>query len=144
MAISQADLDRGGTNRQFIRQYLGPSLGWVSVPAPAASIFAITAAGTYNINRSVTLITVAVSGGVILNLPRARQSPVPPAQPGLSVQTPIVIVDIGGFATANPITINPAAGETIMGLSSIQLTVNYGGYTLKPLDALPGWESISP
>lgn len=142
---SQSDLDQGGTNRQYTRQYLGPSVGWVTTPAPAASTLVITAAGTYTVNRSVTLITVNVNGAVILNLPRARQSAVgPQAQPGLSVQTPIVIVDVGGFATANPIRINPAVGETIMSLAQIFLSVNYGGYTLKPLDSLPGWESISP
>ena len=142
---SQADLDQGGTNRQFVRQYLGPSVGWVTVPAPAASILPITAAGTYDVNRSVTLVTINVNGAVTINLPAAHTPVVgPQAQPGLFVQTPIVIVDVGGFATAQPITIAPAAGETIMGLASIQLTVNYGGYTLKPLDSLNGWESISP
>lgn len=140
---SQADLDQGGTNRQYAKQYLGPSLGWVTIPAPASSILAVTAAGTYTVNRSVTLITVNVAGAVTLNLPKAH-TPTQKAQLGLFVQTPIVIVDVGGNAGANPITIAPFAGETIMGLASIQLGVNYGGYTLKPLDSLNGWESISP
>ena len=142
---SQTDLDAGGTNRQYIRQYLGPSVGWVTVPAAAASILAITAAGVYTVNRSVTLITVNVAGAVTLDLPAAHTPVVgAQAQPGLFVQTPIVIVDIGGNATAHPITLVPLGAETIMGLASITLSVNYGGYTLKPLDSLNGWESISP
>ena len=142
---SQTDLDQGGTNRQYIRQYLGPSVGWVTIPAPAASILPITAVGTYTVNRSVTLITVNVAGAVTLNLPKAHTPAVgAQAQPGLFVQTPITIVDVGGNATAHPITIAPAAGETIMSLASIQLTVNYGGWSLKPLDSLNGWEAISP
>lgn len=140
---SQTDLDQGGTNRQYTKQYLGPSLGWVTTPAAAAGILAITAAGTYTVDRSVTLVTVNVNGSVTLNLPKAHV-PTVPAQLGLFVQAPIVIVDVGGHATANPITINPNGSETIMGLSTISLSVNYGGYTLKPLDSLPGWEAISP
>ena len=69
---SQTDLDQGGTNRQYVKQYLGPSVGWVTTPAPAASILAITAAGTYTVDRSVTLITVNVAGAVTLNLPKAH------------------------------------------------------------------------
>lgn len=140
---SQSDLDQGGTNRQFNNIWLGPSLGWVTVPAPAGSILAVTAAGTYTVNRSVTLITVNVAGSVTLNLPKAH-TPTQKAQLGLFVQTPITIVDVGGNGTLNPITIVPLGAETIMGLASIRITVNYGGFTLKPLDSLNGWESISP
>ncbi len=142
---SQTDLDQGGTSRQLVKQYLGPSVGWREVPAPAASILQITSAGTFNIQASTTLVTVNVNGSVTLNLPKAHTPSVgPQAQPGLCVQQPIVIIDTGGFASANPITIVPAAGETIMSLASITLSVNYGGYTLKPSDALNGWSSISP
>ncbi len=142
---SQTDLDQGGTSRQFIRQYLGPSVGWVTVPAPAASILAITAAGTYTLQPSTTLVTVAVNGAVIINLPKAHTpSAGAQAQPGLFVQQPIVIIDTGGFSFTHPITINPAAGETIMSLASIAINTPYGGYTLKPSDALTGWSAISP
>jgi hypothetical protein len=142
---SQTDLDQGGTNRQMVRQYLGPSVGWVTVPAPAASILTITAAGTYNLDKSTTLVTVNVNGAVTINLPKAHTPNVgAQAQPGLFVQQPIVIIDTGGFAAAQPITLVPAAGETIMSLTSIQLNSNYGGFTLKPSDALNGWSAISP
>lgn len=142
---SQTDLDKGGTNRQLSKRYLGPSVGWITTPATAASVLPITAAGTYTVELSTTLVTVNVNGAVTLNLPRARTpTQGPQAVPGPFAQNPITIVDIGGFAGSQPVTINPAAGETIMGLASIQLAVNYGGYTLKPLNAMAGWESISP
>ncbi len=142
---SQTDLDQGGTSRQFVRQYLGPSVGWVTVPAPAASILAITAAGTYDINPSTTLVTINIAGAVILNLPKAHTpSAGAQAQSGLFVQQPIVIIDTGGNANAHPITIMPNGAETIMGLVSITLNSNYGGYTLKPSNALNGWSVISP
>ncbi len=142
---SQTDLDQGGTSRQMVRQYLGPSVGWVTVPAPAASILAITAAGAYVLQPSTTLVTVNVNGVVTITLPKAHTpSAGAQAQPGLFVQQPIVIIDTGGFAAAHPIVISPASGETIMSLASLSLNSNYGGYTLKPSDALTGWSVISP
>ncbi len=142
---SQTDLDQGGTSRQFVRQYLGPSVGWVTVPAPAASVLAITAAGAYSVQSSTTLVTVNIAGAVTVNLPKAH-TPAAGAQalPGLFVQQPIVIIDTGGNAFAHPITIVPNGTETIMGLAQIVLNSPYGGYTLKPSDALNGWSVISP
>lgn len=143
---SQTDLDQGGTSRQFTRQYLGPSVGWVTIPAPAASVLPITAAGTYILDPSVTLVTVNVAGAVTIVLPSARTpSAGAQVQPGLFVQNPITIVDIGGNAVAHPITINPKSGaENIMGLATISLSSNYGGFTLKPLNDMSGWDTISP
>jgi len=120
-------------------------VGWVLVPAPAASILEITAAGSYDIDPSTTLVTVNVNDDVTINLPAAHTpSAGAQAQPGLFVQNPITIVDTGGFAEAHPITIVPAAGETIVSLAQLSLLVNYGGYTLKPTNELNGWSVISP
>jgi hypothetical protein len=89
--------------------------------------------GTYSIDPAVTLVTVNVgvgSGPVTLNLPKII-TPTDGSRPGLSVQSPLTIVDVGGFAQANPITINPAAGQTIMGLSSAQIGTNFGALALR-------------
>jgi hypothetical protein len=64
--------------------------------------------------------------------------------PGQFVDNPITIVDVGGTAAANNITINPASGDTVMGLASIKIATNYGGYTLAPIPAQRTWTSISP
>ena len=139
-----ADLDQGGIPRQWTRVYLGPSIGWVASPAKASS-FAITAGGTYNIDLSTTYVTVNTTGAVTIILPAAL-NPLAGvgAIPGPFVDAPVVIVDVGGNAQAHPITIQPAAGDTIMGLASIQITVNYGGYTLAPNSVTREWNSISP
>lgn len=128
----------------MMRQYMGPSVGWIEIPYQ--NILVITAAGTYNIAPDVTLVTVNVAGAVTLNLPSAIQPSVPAGvQPGLFGNVPITIVDVGGNAGSNPITINPfSVAETIMGQTSIQLATNYGGYTLKPNSPLATWNSISP
>lgn len=141
---SQLDLDQGGTSRAWARQYLGPSVGWIYVPMN--NVLAITAAGTYAINPSTSLITINIAGAVTITLPSAILPPAgPQAVPGLFAQNPITIVDIGGNASAHPATIQPASGfENIMGLASIQLAVNYGGFVLAPNSILKGWNSISP
>ncbi len=139
---SQLDLDQGGTFREWVNTYLGPSVGWVKVPA--ANILKITTVGTFTALIGTTLVTVNVAGGVTVNLP----SSIPPpagamAVPGPFTQTPITIVDIGGNAQNFPITILPAVGETLMGLSSIQILNNFGGYILKPNPDIPGWTTTS-
>lgn len=138
------DLDQGGTSRQWVNDYLGPTVGWVR--RPTQNVLPITAAGTYTLDASTSLVTVSTSGTVVIVLPAATLPTVPGgAQPGLFVQNPITIVDIGGNAQAHPITIQPASGsENIMSLTQIQITVNFGGYTLAPNSTLRGWNSISP
>lgn len=141
---SQTDLDQGGTNRQWVRSYMGPSVGWQEVPLQ--NILLITAPGTYTLDPSTSLVQVNVAGAVTIILPSAVTPPAgAQALPRLFAQTPITIVDIGNHAQANPITIQRNnANESIMGLASIQITVNYGGYTLQPNSAQKTWNSISP
>jgi hypothetical protein len=131
------DFDQSGTSRQW-------TVGWVM--GPVQNIQPVTVAGTYNLDPSVSLVEVNVARAVTVVLPLAAD-PVagPQAQPGLFVNNPITIVDVGGNAQANPITVSPNnASETIMGLSSIKIATNYGGFTLTPVPAQKTWTSISP
>lgn len=145
---SQTDIDQGGTVREWANVYLGPSAGWVRYPlrnflASPNSPTNLNAAGTYTLDISTTLVQVVVSvGAVTIILPSALASSLssPITQPGLAVRAPVTIIDIGGFAQANPITIKPASiAETIMGLTQIQITTNYGGFILQPNSRTPGW-----
>lgn len=137
---SQTDLDQGGTSRQWVRTYLGPSVGWVYLPG-LNPFPTISTAGTYVISPDTTLVQVNCNGAVIITLPTAIEPTVPATTlPALFAKKPITIVDIGGFAQAHPITINPTSGaENIMGLSTIAINSNYGGYTLAPSNAQKGW-----
>lgn len=141
---SQTDLDQGGTARQWVRTFLGPSVGWVNLPG--RNPFPIVAAGTYILAPDTSLVTVNVSGAVIIFLPTAQDPSVPAGVlPALYAKTPVTIVDIGGHGQAHPITINPASiAENIAGLASIQIQVNYGGFTLNPSNSQKGWTIISP
>ncbi len=135
---SQSDLDQGGTFRQYERVWLGPSLGWQTIPQQA--VLPITAAGAVSISRGTNLITVNVNAnGVIISLPSAKASPQPGAIPGQWYLYPITIVDIGGFAAAHPIVINPSGAELISGLATISLVSNFGAFILKPILETGGW-----
>ena len=137
---SQIDLDQGGSFRQFVRRYLGPSIGWVN--SPDDNVVPITAAGTTTVLVGTTLVTVNVNGNVTVQLPSAKASvnATAGALPGLSLALPITIVDIGGFAGANPITIQPASSsENILGEAQVQITAAYGGFSLNPSNAQKGW-----
>ncbi len=139
---SQLDLDMGGTTREWVNQYLGPSVGWVRMPA--RNLLEITAAGTYTLDLSTNLVHVNVNGAVTINLPAASNPSVPAGVlPGKFGKISIGIVDIGGFAAAHPITIAPVAGETIMNLPSISISSNYGGFILYPSNTLKGWTNQS-
>jgi hypothetical protein len=145
---SQLDFDQSGTARTWQRIYAGPSVGWILVAQ--AGVFPITAAGTYSLDPSLNEVTVNVAGSVIIFLPSVVVPLAgPQAQPNLVAQSPVSISDIGGHAQAFPIIIKPGINsqgitETIMGLTQISITANFGGFTLAPNSTLATWNSISP
>lgn len=146
---SQTDLDQGGTQRQWVKSYMGPSVGWVTVPL--LNQLPITAAGTVFLDPSSSFVQVNSTGAVTVVLPSSVNPAVgPQAQPRLFADTSVTVADVGGNAGAHPITIFPFyhvtpgdAGETIMGLASIQISVNYGSYTLAPNSAQKTWNNVS-
>ena len=134
---SQQDLDQGGTSREWVNTYLGPTVGWVR--SPVRSVLLITAGGTYTLNLSTTLAIINTTAAVTIILPSAKDSTIAGASavlPGVSIKNIVTIVDIGGTPL---ITIQPAATETIMGIANITLNTAYGSYALRPDNILKGW-----
>jgi len=121
------DFDLSGTFREYARIGMGPSIGWLFMPVFAN--LSITAGGTYALAKGTTYVSVNVAAPVTVTLPPAMPVSFVAAiaNPGHHINQPITIADVGGFAQAWPITINCVAGDSIMGLSQIQITVNYGG-----------------
>jgi hypothetical protein len=138
------DLDQGGTSRQWSRNYLGPSIGWIDVPWQ--NLLPVTAAGTYALDPSTNLVEINVAGAVTIILPSCQfPAAGPQALTRLFANNPITIVGVGGNAASNNITINPNnASEIVMGLSSVKIATNFGGYTLQLVSGLKTWTSISP
>lgn len=129
------DLDKSGFSHKAQRTYLGPSLGWTD---GQQNVLAVAAGGITAIDLNITLVTVNFNGAVTIQLPKARGVG---QNLGTLTGNPITIVDIGGFASANPITILPAPGETIMSLASIQIASMFGSFSLTPNVANGGWNA---
>ena len=136
---SQTDLDQGGTYRQYQRVFLGPSVGWVTFPTD--NVLAVTSAVTVSPVNGTTLITLNVAGLVTVQLWNPTQPAIPAgAQPGPFMGLPLTIVDIGGNCSSFNCTILPAAGKTIMGLASISIANDFGGFILRPNLANGNWD----
>lgn len=133
------DLDQGGTDRQWLNVAQGPSVGWSKLPW--RNLLVITAAGTYTLDYSVSLVHINTTGVVTINLPAASNSSVPAITlyPAYG-KVPIGIVDISG---APNVTINPAAGETILNQASLGLHTAYAGFILYPSNLFHGWTNQS-
>lgn len=138
---SQIDLDQGGSFRQYINIYLGPSVGWQK--APSDNVVPVTVGGTTTVLVGTTLVPISFNGNVTIQLPSAKASTTATAGalPGKSLGLPITIVDIGGHVDGSTVlyTILPFGTELIMGLASIQIASPYGAFTLLPDLTLGGW-----
>lgn len=140
---SQTDLDQGGTFRQWVRTFMGPSVGWVSVPVDA--VLDVTTGGVKTIARGTSLILLNVNASVTLNLPSSKAAPQgPQAIPGQWVINPVTIVDRGGFANPGVVDylVNPNGAEKISGLSQVALASAYGSLILNPILSTGGWTLI--
>ncbi len=123
------DLDQGGTIRLWEKTYLGPSLGWIMLQV--SSIVPVVTGGTTTVPAGTTLVTVNFNGTVSLQL--ASSIPILG-----TITQPLTVVDVGGFAATNNITILPFGTEKIMGLTSLVISTNFGGFNLLPVSG-GGW-----
>lgn len=138
---SQLDLDQGGTFRQFQRIWMGPSVGWQTMPVQA--ILTQSAVGTLTLLRWTNLVKLKVIAGVLnINLPSSKATNQgPQAIPGQWVYNPVIIVDQSGQAgLATTININPFGTELISGLAQIQLATPFGTVLLEPELVNGGWQ----
>lgn len=74
-----------------------------------------------------TFLLMNVSGASVVNLPSAASR----------AGYPLTIKDISGAASTNNVTINRNGTDTIDGLTSVTLNVDYEGYSLHPIAS--GW-----
>jgi hypothetical protein len=125
--MTAIDWDKSGVFSQSSRVSLGPSLDFVVIQG---AVIDITSAGTFTLAFGIQAVNIKVNGSVTINLYSAK-APNAMALPNLSAIEDLTITDTGGFAAAHPITINPIAGETISGQTSVVIATNFGSVTLK-------------
>jgi hypothetical protein len=120
--------------------FLGPSLGWVEMEVRPART--ITAAGSYLVLPGDSVIHVNVAGLVTVRLPDAVLWVQEPGyQPATGFERAIWVKDLGGHATAFPITITPFGSQKIDFLPSFQIVQNRQLVRLYPLNDMSGWYS---
>src|SRR5215510_5435888 len=126
------DLDKSGGYAQKIRSYYGPTLGWLDeYVLPNATI---TGAGTFSVDPGVSMLFVNVAGSVTLNLADVNLFlQLTSVQPANGVERCVWIKDLGGNATAFPITVNPFGSQKIDLLSQITIGQNRQILRLYPL-----------
>ena len=119
------DYDQGGVAfREFARIGMGPSIGWLFMPVFAN--LTVNAGGLYTLSKGTTYVSVNVAAPVTITLPPSMPASFVPA-----------IANPGNHIN-QPITINCVVGDTIMGLASMQITVNYGGHVFStPVEGGP-------
>jgi hypothetical protein len=133
------DLDQSGAGWHKVRTWLGPSLGWVDTQVKPSRY--VNVAGSYQVLAGDGIIFVNASGLVTLQLPDVRLWVTEPAcQPATAFERAIWIKDLGGNATAFPITIQPFTGQSIDMLGTpYTISVNRQLARLWPLINLTGW-----
>ena len=136
---SQTDLDQGGTSRQWVRTYLGPTLGWKDLPVMPE--LEITSAATLTIPAyaSRVLLKAAVK---IINLPSVSQwmlATLPLANVSPFDRSLWIKDYVGDASTGSPIVINADSPDTIDTLASFSIITQNDLIRLYPLTDLTGW-----
>jgi hypothetical protein len=141
MVDNLTNLDVSGTNCQFIRAYLGPSLGWQLVPVVPELLVSTT--GPFTVPNYASRILLSVAGVTPIRLPLVSawvnaQSPI-----GANVAAfdrSIWIKDLVGAASpASPTVVNASGSDLIDGLSSYSIITKAALLRLYILSDLSGW-----
>jgi hypothetical protein len=101
---------------------------------PYGSVVVTTSGGTYTI-PIIAATSFVDNRDVLINGSGANSVQLPNSS--LYGNASQSIVDIGGTAATDNITILPYSGQTIRGQASLKIATNYGGFTLWPTTS--GW-----
>lgn len=140
MVDNLTDLDKGGTNCQFAKTWMGPTLGWMMLPVMPEIIISSAAAlviGPYNsrvlLNAAVKAITLpSVSAWVLAQTAQANIS---------AFDRSLWIKDLVGSAGigANAIVLTPNGTDKIDTLASWKIETAGELIRLYPMTDLTGW-----
>jgi hypothetical protein len=139
MSDNLQQLDQGGTNCQFVKTWLGPSLGWAMLPVMPELVITSASALTISafssrvlLNAAVKAIALpAVSQWMLATLPLANIS---------GFDRSLWIKDyIGDASSGSPIVVTPNGSDTIDGLASYSIITPNDLLRLYPITTLAGW-----
>lgn len=139
MVDNLAQLDQGGSNCQWVRTWMGPTLGWMMLPVvPELEITSAAALviGPYTsrviLNAAVKAIALpSVAQWMTASLPLANTS---------AFDRSLWIKDLVGQASfASPIVVTPNGADTIDLLASYNIATTNDLIRLYPLTDKSGW-----
>jgi len=141
-------LDQSGGAVQWVRTYLGPTIGWVHLPVqPARKVSSAASPVTVGIGDYGLLVTT-LAAPLTINLPSVtewvQQSIKTHPQMMLgSLELSLWIKDMTGNAPANNITIQPFGPDTIDALVATPFKIIQARQLLRlyPMPDLSGWFS---
>jgi hypothetical protein len=138
MADNLAQLDQGGSNCQWVKTWLGPTLGWAMLPVVPELIINTTAALILNNYASRVILKAAVTSVTLPSVKQWMLATLPLANQA-AYDRSIWVKDFSGTATASPITFSPNGSDLIDGLASWTMATAYDLVQFYPLSDLSGW-----
>jgi hypothetical protein len=139
MTASIYNLDQSGNTAQFVRTYLGPSIGWVILPvAPETDV---TSTAPYTVQPFDARIVLKAACKLI-QLPSVSAWVQANNLTNVSgFERSLSIKDMAGLASSGaPIVVTPSGTDTIDGLASYKIISPYQVLRLYPITAtLGGW-----
>ena len=143
MADNLLELDESGSNAQWTRVRLGPSLGWTMVPVVPELLVNSTAPLVLGLPGSTAFASRVIlqAACTSVTLPSVQQWMLAtlPLGNNAAFDRSIWIKDLGGNAGANPITFLPFGLDQIDGLASWQMVTAFDLAQFNPLGDLSGW-----
>lgn len=139
MGDNLAQQDQGGSNCQYVRTWLGPTLGWAMLPVMAEMV--VTVGGTLTLSPYTSRVLLKIASPSII-LPLVKKwvsaNPIQGNQSGFDRS--IWIKDLGYNASGiSPIVVSPTSPDTIDGLASFTIITPGSIIRLYPLTSLDGW-----
>lgn len=115
---------------------MGPTVGWIQVPVSYSRY--VTAAGNYTVVPwdTIILINQTISAPMSVLLPKVSSW-----LDMIGGSTELIIKDYAGVAASNNITLQPYAGDSIVGPSVIQIV--RGSLQITPNPDRLSWTTVA-
>ena len=139
MSDNLGQTDQGGGNCQWVKTYLGPTLGWVMLPVMPELIINSAAALVVPAYASRVLLNAAVKAVTLPSVAQWMLASLPLANIAAFDRSLWIKDYIGDASVAAPIVITPNGTDTIDGLPSFSIITNFDLIRFYPLTSLAGW-----
>ena len=139
MADNLLQTDQGGSNCQWTKVYLGPTLGWAMLPIVPELEITSAAALTIPAYASRVLLKAAVKAIALPSVSQWMLATLPLANTAAFDRSLWIKDYVGDASSGAPIVVTPNGSDTIDGLSSYSIITPNDLLKLYPLTDTTGW-----